>query len=504
MTRRWYMTFLSACALGAGALGCGRMDFDERAGAQAPELKLAYPRPGTYHALLNETLLQIAPMAEGVKAFAVSPPLPTGLSFDEGTGEITGIAIEAKDRTRYEVTGTGADDGRSVSAAFYLTALPGWKVTATSDWADDNNGGGTCYATMAGGCTLRAAVQTASEAARQSGGKRMILLQTNTYEAGFINGIEGELVIAGAGVQATLLRKADPLFEHQLMHIPSGRAVRLENLSIQQFGPDSGGVARVEGGRLEVFHAELSQNSAIGTGGAIYVDSGGQALLENVTFQGNKAVMNNGKGGVLGASGAGSRITVVKSTAVENEAKLGSFAWIDSGATVELINSTITGNVATESSAVRVDGGSLVVKSSTIFANTTTGTGSAGFDLGMVDAKVTLANTIVAANTDAVGAQRNCATLTSNASALISLGGNLFSNDADGCKDLVASRPHELNATLDLDTEARDNGGFTRTVKIGKTSAAIDRGVGECPAEDQRGVLRELGACDVGAYEWRD
>jgi CSLREA domain-containing protein len=507
MKRRWQpgvvVTWALAPGVALGAAGCGRLGFEDDAVQPGPPaaLALTYPFPTSYHALLNETQLQISPVFKGLETFTVSPPLPQGLQLGERSGEIFGIPSEVSDRRRYVVTGKGPDG--ELSAELYLTALPGWKVTAFSDWADDNNGVGTCLATMAGGCTLRAAIQTAN----QLGDKRMILVPQGRYPmSGELNVIDADLVIVGAGVGATIVEPAAPNPGYRMMSFSgSARQVRLEQASFRKFGAQDGGVLQVNRGRLEVFHAEFSGNSSNSTGGVMCVDGGGQALLENVSFFDNEAVLNEARGGVLNASSPGTKITVVKSTAIGNRAALGSFAWADSSSMVEIINSTLTGNVATEAAALAAYQANITVRSSTVFANTTTSNVTAALGIGMGASSITLANTIVAANTStADGAQHNCATETAS-SSLLSLGGNLFSNDADGCKDLMAARPLELNARLLLDTDAKENGGPTRTVALLPGSAAIDRGLAEhCPEHDQRGVKRrpgEAGACDVGAYE---
>lgn len=503
MKRGWLLGLPLSCVVGLGSAGCGRMGFDDEASQpgqqQPPAMALSYP-VAAHHALINETMLTITATSEGVRTFTVTPTLPQGLTLNDVTGEISGIPTEASDRKRFVVTGTGPDG--EVSAELYLTALPGWKVTAMADFADDNNGVGTYLATMAGGCTLRAAIQTAS----RTGSKRMIVLPEGVHTVSReINGIDADLVIVGAGVGKTFVKAATMHPGYRMMSYSAGRQVRLEKATFQQFGPVDGGVLQVAGGRLEVFEVEFSQNASNSTGGVMCVDNGGQAHLESVTFLDNEATINEARGGVLNASNPGTKITVLKSTAIGNRAKLGSFAWADSSATIEIINSTLTGNIATEAAALAAYQGSIAVRSSTIFANTTTSNVTAGLGIGIASSSISLANTIVAANVSTLdGAQLNCATETAGAT-LLSLGGNLFSNDADGCKELVASRPQELNADLRLDTEAKDNGGPTKTVALKAGSAAIDRGLAEhCPVDDQRGTKRvrsASGTCDVGAYE---
>ena len=51
--------------------------------------------------------------------------------------------------------------------------------------------------------------------------------------------------------------------------------------------------------------------------------------------------------------------------------------------------------------------------------------------------------------------------------------------------------------------ELGDHGGATETLALLEGSRAIDAGNAEfCPAADQRGALRDDGACDIGAYEF--
>jgi hypothetical protein len=370
------------------------------------------------------------------------------------------------------------------------------------DGPDDNMGMGACGSATAGGCSLRAALQTAN----RTGSQRMILLPAGTLTVtGELTPVDSDLVIAGAGVGKTIVKAGSLHPGYRMMSYTGGRQVRLENATFQQFGPVDGGVLQVNGARLEVFDVEFSQNASSSTGGVMCIDGGSQAYLENVTFLNNESTINEAFGGAINGSDAGTRITVVKSTAMGNRAEYGSFAFIDRTATLEVINSTITGNVATKAAALAADGGSIVVKNSTIAGNTTTLDVTAGLGIGIAGASITLANTIVAMNVSTLdGTQRNCETEDATG-RLLSLGGNLFNNDGDGCKELLAGRPQEQNADLMLDAEAKDHGGRTRTIAIKPGSAAIDRGVGaQCPPDDQRGIARkgvEGGSCDAGAYE---
>ncbi len=85
-----------------------------------------------------------------------------------------------------------------------------------------------------------------------------------------------------------------------------------------------------------------------------------------------------------------------------------------------------------------------------------------------------------------------------NASLLISNGYNLSSDatcDFTNTADLVNTDP--------LLGPLQDNGGPTFTHELLTGSPAIDAGTNSgCPATDQRGFTRPVGAsCDIGAYE---
>ena len=81
--------------------------------------------------------------------------------------------------------------------------------------------------------------------------------------------------------------------------------------------------------------------------------------------------------------------------------------------------------------------------------------------------------------------------------AINSLGNNVLT---DGTCNPVGSDQIVTDAGIGA---LADNGGPTLTHGLLAGSPAIDAGdAGACPATDQRGVARPLGAgCDIGAYE---
>ena len=69
-----------------GAAGCGRLDFGEE-GPDPSKLKLAYERPGSFHAVLRTTSLALVPAEiSELDELTVSPALPEGLVLDAKTG----------------------------------------------------------------------------------------------------------------------------------------------------------------------------------------------------------------------------------------------------------------------------------------------------------------------------------------------------------------------------------------------------------------------------------
>ena len=77
-------------------------------------------------------------------------------------------------------------------------------------------------------------------------------------------------------------------------------------------------------------------------------------------------------------------------------------------------------------------------------------------------------------------------------------GGNNFADDSSCGSGFTSITPGE-----DFDSLLADNGGPTQTHALFPDSAAIDA-AGNCGlATDQRGRLRNDGACDSGPYEFR-
>ena len=497
MKRGWLLGVLLSIA------GCGRLEFERLEGAEGEggEIKILYPYPSTYHALLDTTQLKLQPEYVGVKKFSVSPALPTGLSLDETTGKISGVPSTVADRVKYTITGTGA--AGEATAEIYLTALTGWKVDARSDIPDDDGGqDAVCFSTGAGGCTLRAAVECANKHTT----KKLILLPAGLIAVNAtLTPLANDMVIAGEGIDTTVL-SPNPLGQTQaLLSFESSYQIRLENLSVRNFTPATGSTVMVKDGVFEAFEVEFRGNQSASSGAVAGIDRGARAHFENVTFLENEALGNPGWGGVIIGAGTETKIAVHSSTAMNNKAIWGSFAYVQSGATLELVNSSLVGNQAITAGTLASPDGHYRVIHSTLAFNTIMGSQSAGLYFNEKDATFTVGNSIIAHNKNGSGIVKNC-DRREEMGALTSLGGNVLSDDAGNCAafftatgDVIAVDPL-LESLLPVSA-----GGHTKTMPLQSESKAIDRGVGAlCPPRDQRGAVRKLsdtGTCDSGAYE---
>ncbi len=244
-------------------------------------------------------------------------------------------------------------------------------------------------------------------------------------------------------------------------------------------------------GQVEVSHSRFFDNYAAGGGGGIYKAYGGYLDLVASTLAGN---ISAGRGGGLSTTGGWYPFgqpgfaTVAESTFHDNTASHGGGIRAVGGLTIT--NSTISGNHATTA------GGGLYlltgnylpnsIRFTTITDNTAdTGVGGGLFNLtsDFSAAPLEVESSIIAGNADS-----NCGI---DVLELDSSGAN-FEDDSTCAND--------WGFMTGLDPNLEDNGGPTSTHALLDGSSAID--TNPCSVStDQRGFLRDDGACDAGAFE---
>src|SRR6266850_2038777 len=266
----------------------------------------------------------------------------------------------------------------------------------------------------------------------------------------------------------------------QVFSVPSGVQLNLNKLTITQgllaYGiGDGGGIFNQ--GTLTVTNSTFYGNvSYFGGGGGIA--NFGTLTVINSTFEGNSAFI----GGGIANFGT---LTVTNSKFIGNHGNYSGGGGIYSLGTLTVSNSTFSGNISfSNGGGIYNEGGPSVTVTNSTFSDNGSYSGRGGgiFNPG----RLTLRNTIVA-NSIFGG---NC----SFGSSLVDDGGNL---DTDGtCVGTIS--PDPLLGPL------QNNGGPTQTLAIPMASPAFGgANVANCPATDQRGVLRpQFLSCDIGAYEF--
>jgi CSLREA domain-containing protein len=267
-------------------------------------------------------------------------------------------------------------------------------------------------------------------------------------------------------------------------------------------------------GIITVTNSILSGNNSDNNGGAIYtgdVYSGNGTMMianstisENYAFTTGGAIRNHGvltitKSNLVGNSVSlfGGAIYNYNGTMIVSESNLsGNSASNEGGAidnyysTMTIINSTLSGNSSFSGGAI-INNITLTVTNSTISENSTYNGGAINSDYGIIVAT----NTILDNNLTSDDCSGN----------IIDGGNNISSDDTCGFDPASNSLPN----TDPLLGSLQDNGGPTFTHALSWNSPAIDAGNdAQCPATDQRGLVRPLDGdydgvlvCDIGSYE---
>jgi hypothetical protein len=306
--------------------------------------------------------------------------------------------------------------------------------------------------------SLRAAIAGASP-----GDTISVPALTVTLSSGEL-AINKNLTITGAGARATTI---DANLASRIFHLTATSTLNLTDLTLTKGRAVGGAAVQANLGAPTAVNATrvaILANDATGsTGGGLQGNNQSAITLTDSLLAGNTAT----NGGAISTSGP-----------------------------LALTNTTVTGNHSTASgnaSGIAAFGSAskLSLVNSTIVANTTTTPTGAGIGI-IAGATGTAHNSLVAANRTSDGTLVNCeGTFTSQ-------GHNL--EDASQCGFTGPGDQRDTDPQL---AALANNGGPTDTMAFGTASPAFDRGENaNCPAGDQRGQIRPLGAaCDVGAFE---
>ncbi|MGH8489367.1 MAG: DUF4347 domain-containing protein, partial [Gammaproteobacteria bacterium] len=257
---------------------------------------------------------------------------------------------------------------------------------------------------------------------------------------------------------------------------------------------DANGVDRVldvhAGGTLYLTGVTLTDGSAP-EGGGIY--NQGTIMLDGVRITGNTASFSSGGGGIYNDGVATLARSLIDNNAASFDSGGGGIRNTGTG-TLELTNVTLSKNTA----AFSTGGGGLSTSGLATLQNVTISENLADFgDGGGIHESggvTILTNTIVANNTVSFGSGPDV-------DGTISSQGFNIVRDRAGSLGWIAT--DLADGTDPLLGALADNGGFTPTHALLAGSPAINAGTPTgAPADDQRGYLRNVGAIDIGAYEY--
>jgi len=246
-------------------------------------------------------------------------------------------------------------------------------VDSTADAVDARPGDGAC-ATLAGRCTLRAAIQEAN--ARP--GADSITVPPGTYvlaipgagEDASATGdldITDDLTITGSGAGSTIVDGGHLDRVFHVVGLLGGPTVHISRLTVRNGVGDRGGGGIFNSGTLALSASVVVDNSTGGAGGGgVANDTDAVLTLTDCTVTGNTA----SNGGGLGNLGT---VTIVRTTLSGNSAQVEGGGLAGPGTSI-VIDSLISGNHAGGQgggiAVPPVPGTTLTVDGSTISGNT--------------------------------------------------------------------------------------------------------------------------------------
>ena len=403
-------------------------------------------------------------------------------------------------------------------------AIQTFIVNTTLDQPDTDPNDHVCQ-TSVGTCSLRAAIMQANYVTSTDvtivvpagvytlttpsvfhGGDDLSELTLATPASG-----SPAITIVGAGTATTII---DGNGDNRVFSVGFARAATIREVTIRN-GSWTWGAGIKNAGTLTLDHVLVSGNANALVGGGI--DNSGNLTVRFSSIVGNTA---SSGGGVYNRSGGS--LTAIASTVASNSADNGGGLFNADGGTMIIVNSTIAGNHAiTSGGGVASDGSgssgtfynATIVYNDADHDNNGTGNGGGIFFVGS-GSTLNFSNSLLAGNyvgntqpvysdCDGIG------TLVMNGYGFSLIGSSPGTSGA--CTVYGDFGTHDfLNSTDYLGT-LQSNGGPTQTVALLSGSNAIDtagaiqrcRDQNSQPIQtDQRGFPRNVGPCDVGAFEY--
>jgi CSLREA domain-containing protein len=268
----------------------------------------------------------------------------------------------------------------------------------------------------------------------------------------------------------------------------------LRNRTTDENSGQGGGIAN-QHANVTIVDSTIDGNIASSLGGGILVSEAQSQLDASLTISGS--TLSNNIAGLTGTDGAtliggsgggiyngGGSMDVENSTIVGNETRPGTLP-TPSGQGGGVYNTTTIGNPKTAQ-----------LTNCTVAYNV----GQVGSQLfaSIINSGLLVANTLIVGSP---GGDPNCSTAVPGGLGVVSLGGNVNSDNSI-CNLMPATLGDHVGVTTSgLAADLADNGGETLTLSIPEDSPIVGLGLAlNCPATDQRGFDRPL-PCAVGAFE---
>ena len=237
-----------------------------------------------------------------------------------------------------------------------------------------------------------------------------------------------------------------------------------------------GNIASTSGGGILIIEAQSQLDARLVVAGSTISNN-----IAGLTGTGGAAFLGGSGGGIANSGGA---MDVENSTITRNEARPGTLP-TPLGQGGGVYNTTTIGNPKTTQ-----------LTNCTVAYNV----GEVGSQLyaSIINSGLLVANTLIVGDP---GGDPNCSTNTPGGLGVVSLGGNV-SSDNSICNLMPATLGDHVGVTTSgLAADLADNGGETLTLSIPEDSPVVGLGlVINCPDTDQRGVDRPS-PCAVGAFE---